>query len=325
MRSLWKDILTALFMGMVLPGLMLNYAVMGLRRAGPVQEIQITIPEETVAETVLLPVLVRGEDGAVQQEEMDEYLVCVLLAEVPASFEPEALKAQAVAARTYARKAWETGGKHKDGSVCTMSGCCQSYMERETYLQNGGTEDGIAAITRAVAATSGQCLKYEDSLIEATYFSCSGGTTEDALSVWGTDYPYLCSVDSPGEEAAVWHSDQVTFTQEQFCEKLGRAFTGNPETWIETVEYTTGGGVETMTIQGQAYSGTELRSLLGLRSTDFEIQTAEDAIVITTHGYGHRVGMSQYGAEAMAVNGSSYREILSHYYPGTQLVTMIPD
>lgn len=325
MRSLWKDILTALFMGMILPGLMLNYAVMGLRRARPVPEIQITIPEQTVVEKVLLPVLVRGENGAVQQEEMDEYLVCVLLAEVPASFEPEALKAQAVAARTYARKAWETGGKHEDGSVCTRPGCCQAHMEPEIYLQNGGTEEGIAAITRAVAATSGQCLKYEDALIEATYFSCSGGSTEDALAVWGTDYPYLRSVDSPGEEAAVWHSDTVTFTKEQFCEKLGRALTGDPENWFERVEYTAGGGVETMTIQGQAYSGTELRSLLGLRSTDFEIQTAQNAIVITTHGYGHRVGMSQYGAEAMAVNGSSYREILAHYYPGTQLVTMIPN
>ena len=105
MHTLWKDILSALMMGMVLPGLMLNYAVMGLRQARPAPEIQITIPEETTRKLISLPVLVRREDAAVEQRDMDEDLVCVLLAEVPASFEAEALKAQAVAARTYARKA----------------------------------------------------------------------------------------------------------------------------------------------------------------------------------------------------------------------------
>lgn len=323
MRSLWKDILAAFLMGMVLPGMMLNFAVMQLRQNTNIQEIQIIIPEETVKEKVSVPVLLQNPDGTVQQRDMDEYLVCVLLAEMPASFEMEALKAQAVAARTYARKAWVTGGKHGDGSVCTHSGCCQAFLETETYLHNGGTEAGLDKVRKAVYATSGQCLEYEGELIEATYFSCSGGSTEDAAAVWGTDYPYLQAVDSPGEEDAAWFTDSVSFTPEAFAGALDRELPDQMEGWLGSVTYTDGKGVDSMEIGGESYSGTQLRSLLGLRSTAFTIDADEEGIIITTHGYGHRVGMSQYGAEAMAVGGSGYKEILAHYYPGTELTTII--
>lgn len=319
MRSLWKDILAALMMGMVLPGIMLNYAVMQLRQSLPIQEIQITIPKETQQEQIPVPVRIRGKDGTVEEGDMDAYLVGVVLAEMPAAFEEEALKAQAVAARTYARKAWVTGGKHGDGSVCTQPGCCQAYVEPESYLLQGGTEEGLGKVRTAVYATSGQCLEYEGELIEATYFSCSGGSTEDAAAVWGTEYPYLCSVDSPGEEEAAWYKDTVSFTAAQFREALGAELPEDTKAWFGPVTYTEGGGVATMVIGGESYTGTQLRSLLGLRSTAFTVSTTEDGVAITTKGYGHRVGMSQYGAEAMALNGSSYREILAHYYPGTEL------
>ena len=136
--------------------------------------------------------LVRQEDGTVSQMDMDGYLVGVVLAEMPVSFEEEALEAQSVVARTYARKAWETGGKHGDCSVCTRSACCQGYIGDEDYLSQGGTEEGLEKVRAAVAATSGWVLTYEGELIEATYFSCSGGSTEDAAAVWGSGVAPTC-------------------------------------------------------------------------------------------------------------------------------------
>ena len=321
MRPLWKDVLTALFMGLILPGLMLNFAVMYLdARPGIPEE---TAPVQPQPEAAQLPVLVQTA-GSVEQWKLEDYLVGVVLAEMPASFEPEALKAQSVAARTYTRKAWETGGKHGNSSVCTEAACCQAYISPESYLARGGTGEGLEKVRSAVYATAGQVLTYEGELIEATYFSCSGGSTEDAVAVWGTDYPYLQAVPSPGEEEAVHYTGTVTFTAEEFRKALGRPLFGSPASWFGTVAYTEGGGVASMTVAGESYTGTELRSLLGLKSTAFSVEPGENSVTFTTRGYGHRVGMSQYGADAMAVQGSSYADILAHYYPGTALKYLEP-
>lgn len=314
MRSIWKDVGISLFMGMILPGLLLNIGVF-LTEKREEDIIMQTVPKQTVA----LPMRLRQGDGTAEEMDMDAYLVRVVLAEMPASFEPEALKAQAVVARTYTRKAYITGGKHGDGSVCTQSSCCQAYITEEDYLARGGTAEGVEKIRAAVEDTSGYVLTYDGALIEATYFSCSGGSTEDAAAVWGTDYPYLQAVDSPGEEGASAYSDSVTFTPEEFCAALGTELTGLPETWFGTVVYTEGGGVASLIIGGESYSGTQLRYLLGLRSTAFSVETEGEEITITTKGYGHRVGMSQYGADAMAVTGCGFEEILTHYYQGTVL------
>lgn len=172
---------------------------------------------------------------------------------------------------------------------------------------------------RAVEATAGLVLTYEGSLIEATYFSCSGGSTEDAAAVWGTDFPYLQAVESPGEEQAAHYTDTVTLNAQSFQAALGETLPGAPDSWFGEITYTDGGGVAEMKIGGKTYSGTKLRRLLQLRSTAFTIRAGEDTIEITTKGYGHRVGMSQYGADAMAVKGSYFKTILAHYYPGTRL------
>jgi stage II sporulation protein D len=252
--------------------------------------------------------------------DLDAYLVGVVLAELPASFEPEAKKAQAVAARTYAMRAKMTGGKHDDGSVCVSSGCCQAYTTVEDYYSRGGKTESVAGAEEAVLATSGQVLIYEDKLIQANYFSCSGGRTEDAVAVWGTDVPYLRAQESPGEEEAKHHTDVVAFSPEEFCEALGTSLTGDPEGWFGMTTYTSGDGVATMQICGKTYQGTKLRSLLGLRSTAFTVEVISGEIRITTKGFGHRVGMSQYGADAMAAGGRNYKEILAYYYPGTELI-----
>lgn len=287
----------------------------------PVEE---TVPEtvETLPEPVPLTAKVRWKTGEAEKLDMDAYLLGVVLAEMPADFEMEALKAQAVVARTYTRKAYLTDGKHGDGSVCTDPGCCQAYISEEDYLAKGGTQEGADKVRFAVEATTGYVLTYGEELIEATYFSCSGGSTEDAAAVWGTDYPYLQAVDSPGEENAPHDMDTVTFTPAEFQEALGAELSGSPRSWIGTTTYTEGGGVASMAIGGETYTGTQLRSLLGLRSTAFTVLTEDEEITVTTRGFGHRVGMSQYGADAMAVTGSGFREILSHYYPGTTLTKL---
>ena len=322
MKSIWREIVMAVIMGMILPGIVLNWAVEEQEKeelpALDEMQVQPTEPEETITQ-VHLNMRLRYGDGNVEIMDMDAYLVGVVLAEMPSTFEPEAKKAQAVVARTYTRKASVTGGKHGDGSVCTNSACCQAYISETDYLAKGGSQSAIDAARAAVEATSGYVLTYEGDLIEATYFSCSGGSTEDAVAVWGTDFPYLKATESPGEEYAAHYTDTVIYSKAEIAEKLGITLSDDPDSWIGMVSYTAGGGVATMDIGGKSFSGTQLRSLLNLRSTAFSVETDSRGMTITTRGFGHRVGLSQYGADAMAASGSSYQEILSHYYQGTTL------
>lgn len=275
-------------------------------------EIQPTAPKENYDS--VLRVL---DNGRVIRLPSDDYLIGVVLAEMPSEFEMDALKAQAVVARTYTCKRM-TASKHTDADICTDSSCCQAYISVQNYLQNGGTSESVNKVSSAVSATSGQVLIYDDQLIEATYFSCSGGLTEDAAAVWGTDVPYLQSVNSPGEENAVHYTDTVKFKKSEFCTMLGLSNTADLS--VDKIDYTDGGGVSFICFGEHKFSGTDFRKILGLRSTAFVISIAGETVTITTKGFGHRVGMSQYGAEAMAVRGENYKSILSHYYPGTELV-----
>jgi len=306
----------ALLLGILLPAVLFTAI-----QKYPKEEISATESTEqtttntvSYTESVYLPVLL--EDGSIQQMELDAYVTCVLLAEMPAEFEKDALMAQAVVARTYALRRQETGGKHDGAAVCTESSCCQAYCTPEAFLSRGESGQMLEKIRGAVSETSGKILTYQGKLIEATYFSCSGGRTEDAAAVWGTDIPYLQAVDSPGEESANHYMDTITFSKSEFSERIGVTLSGD---WLGNITYTDGGGVDTIEIGDQVCLGTELRQKLGLRSTAFVITAVGDTVTITTKGFGHRVGMSQYGAEAMAVQGSNFKEILSYYYPGTKL------
>ena len=313
MKLIWREMILSVVMAMILPGVLLNWP--GVEDVPEETEFRPIDPQQSVSR-VRLTMRLRQEDGTVLEMDMDEYLVGVILAEMPSTFAPEAKKAQAVAARTFARKAYVTGGKHRDGSVCTESGCCQAYLTGNAYLEQGGSRNAITEAEAAVAATSGLVLMYNGSLIEATYFSCSGGSTEDAVAVWGTDYPYLRAVESPGEEYAAHYEDEVRFTNSELEAKLAVSLRGN---WLGEVSYTAGGGVDTIVLGGKQFTGKQLRSVLGLKSTAFSIEPLSEGAVIRTKGFGHRVGMSQYGADAMAMGGSSYQEILDYYYPGTTL------
>lgn len=313
MKWNWKEIGISVIMGCVLPGILLSLAVGR-------QEKPLPVPAATQSQQQQeISIIRRNEDGTTVQIPLSEYLVGVVLAEMPADFEPEALKAQAVVARTYTLKAKSTGGKHSDGSVCTEPSCCQGWIEPDSYLRSGGTGENIEKIRKAVLDTAGYVLTYEGELIEATYFSCSGGSTEDAVAVWGRDFPYLRSVESPGEAPGDHYTDTVSFTPREFAQAMDVSLSGNPETWFGYTTYTAGGGVNSMIIGGKEYKGTELRSLLKLRSTAFSVEVQDGTIFITTKGYGHRVGMSQYGADAMAAEGRDFSQILAHYYRGAVL------
>lgn len=320
MKAFWREICSAILIAGLLPGLLLNLSAMLLRgSAQELPEVETTAPEER---QTTVPIHLRRDDGTQQEMDMEDYLTGVLLGEVPADFEPEALKAQAVAARTYTAKVLATGGKHADGSLCEDHTCCQAYYSPDRYLESGGTRENLEKIRTAVTDTAGLVLTYEGELIEATYFSCSGGSTEDAAAVWGTDYPYLRAVPSPGEETSSHYRETVRFGAGTFQTKLGKLLPGDPASWFGEVSLTPGGGVAAMRIGDETYTGTRLRKLLNLPSTAFTVAVEEGEIVFTTRGYGHRVGMSQYGADAMAATGSTFDEILLHYYPGTELVRL---
>lgn len=317
LKQFWKEAGLAVILGLIMPGFILHIVTYSSHRYATKPKPTET-PSSPVQSSVYIPVLC--DNGAVREMELDAYLVGVILAEMPASFEVDALMAQAVVARTYTLRAHEGKGKHEQAAVCMDSTCCQAYRSPEDYAEEGGSYESIKKVRSAVQMTEDLVLVYEGELIEATYFSCSGGSTEDAVAVWGADIPYLQSTDSPGEELAAYFTDSITYSPEKLALLLGVDFGGAPDTWFAEPSYTSGGGVEEIIICGKRFEGTKLRKLLNLRSTAFTVTVEEDAVIFHTKGHGHRVGMSQYGADAMAAAGSNFEQILYHYYQGTQLV-----
>lgn len=307
-----KQLIQSLLIAGVLPAVLIG----ALSNGSDQIKDQMVVPEKM---NHRYEVCVLDHDGNVRKMELENYVTGVLLAEVSPDFHMEALKAQAVATRTYTLYCTEVLKKHSSGSVCTDYHCCQAYCDPEAYMGNVGTEQGLKSVMTAVEETAGEVLRYGTDLICATYFACSGGQTEDAQEVWGESYPYLKSVESQGEENCGYFSKNLTMTHLELQEKLDVQLKGKPSSWFGIVKYTVGGGVDLMRIGGKLYTGVELRDLLNLRSTVMTIKTTDNEIVIETKGYGHRVGMSQHGANAMASRGGNYREILTHYYANTRL------
>lgn len=315
-RQALRQWMTAILLGSIIPSLFMI----------PVEAIRLSKQQYILFEEEQVKtnwdssqlVLVQHDDQILRLS-INEYLAGVLLAEMGPSFSMEALKAQAVVARTYMLRWAESGGRHNRCTICTDHTCCQAWKSAETYLSEGGTNAGLTKVRKAISETDGMVLRYDGRLIDATYFSCSGGSTEDAVAVWGTDVPYLRSTPSPGEEDAPPYSDTVCFTPQELMDALDRSLSGVPETWFGLPSYTAGGGVDQIEICGMVYEGKSLRSLLGLRSTAFTVMVEDGMINIETRGFGHRVGMSQYGADAMAEKGADYQEILCHYYNGVTL------
>ena len=254
------------------------------------------------------------KDGSIQKIEIEEYVVGVVGAEMPALFNIEALKAQAIIARTYALKANSKGKNLRDNESN------QSYKTNDELqrLWGGNYSSYYAKVKRAVGETKGMVLMYNGSYIEAVYHSTSNGQTESSVNVWGNYYPYLVSVSSQYDNLNVSFSVSKEISYQELSNKLGINI--NKETIIELNGKTSGNRVGTVIVGENRYTGTDFRNILGLRSADFDIEFTDTGIIFTTRGYGHGVGLSQYGANGMAKNGYNYEAILKHYYPGVSLI-----
>lgn len=258
-------------------------------------------------------ITVYRSNGSVINLNMTDYLIGVVSSEMPASFNLEALKAQSVLARTYALKAKQTGKKLTD-TVST-----QSYIDMDQMKNKWGNSFNTYynKIKNAVENTNGEYLSYNGNYIEALYHSTNNGKTESSLDVFGNYYPYLISVSSEYDKNASSYLKAISMPIDTISNKLGLSL--NNDSVISILSYTDGGNIKEININGNNFSGKKIRELLGLRSADFDISISGNNANITTRGYGHGVGMSQYGANGMANAGYGYKDILSHYYPGTTL------
>jgi len=266
--------------------------------------------------------------GKVMEMDMEEYLPMALAGEMPASFEAEALKAQAVALRSYALHYRDNPkAVHPEADICTDSGCCCAALDKAQREEKWGADAAVywEKLCAAAAATDGQYLCYEQEAILAMFHSSSLGATEAGTEL-KTPLPYLRSVESPETEMDVGSIlSQVEVSRDDFRATVLRSFPtarleGEPESWLGEVRPSAGGRVGSMVLGGQEISGLALRQLFALRSTDFELEWTGECFLFTVRGYGHGLGMSQYGANTMARSGADYAEILGHYYPGAELV-----
>lgn len=266
-----------------------------------------------------------------QTEELslDDYLYGVVSSEMPASFEKEALKAQAIVARTYTiYQITKSKGKHGDADICDDYKCCQAWISKEDRLAKWSENEAEAnwnKIVEAVDSTQGKIITYNGSPIDAFFHSNSGGITETASNVWGGDnFPYLQSVQTSGEDGYTQYSSEVEFSQSEFIDKIKTKHPDfeidfNDNSCVQILEYTESGRIRTIKFGNIQIAGTEARTLLGLKSTNFSFEIVDGKIKFKVLGYGHGVGMSQTGADSMAKAGSSAEEIIKHFYSGVEI------
>ena len=263
-----------------------------------------------------------SQDGAVRELTVREYLIGVLMSEMPMSFEPEALRAQAIASRTYALHC----RKHTDADVCSDAGCCQCRQDEQSLRTRFGAdyETYLEKAGQAVDSTDGLVLTYGGAPIDATFFACSGGMTEDAVEVWGREVPYLRSVASPGEESARSYHSRVEIPAEELAQSVRSLapeaeLPADPADWIGEAQRTPGDGVRTLELGGVRLTGVQLRRLFDLSSTKFTLSWDGERFCFDVYGAGHRVGLSQCGAQAMALAGATAEKILTTYYTGVEI------
>lgn len=280
--------------------------------------------------------LYQSEEDRVIELPLESYLVGVVAAEMPAHFHLEALKAQSLAARTYIirRKldgnqldpsVWGPKAKHADVSDTVQH---QVFLSDQALRQRWGKDYSwkIQRIRQAVSATKGMVITHQGRPIVAAFFSTSNGWTENSEDYYQTKYPYLRSVPSEWDRKSPKYLHQKRFTMRQVIqqleEKTGKPIslqTKNPATWIQIIERTDGNRVAKVRIGDQVFTGRQVREALQLSSSDFEFQIQSNAVIIQTRGYGHGVGMSQWGANLMAQQGKKMEEIIAHYYQNVNI------
>ena len=264
--------------------------------------------------------------------DIEEYLVGVVAGEMPADFEPQALRAQAVAARTYTlHKMWVEPSANHDADVCTDASCCKAYLGENELRDLWGEDfdENIAKIELAVWETQGVYMVYDNEPVLAVFHSSSAGATENSGNVWNRDVPYLVSVQSPenGEEVTNFVTT-VEFSYEEFEDIFlqnypDAYFSEDTSQWVTDIVYSDSGRINSVTVGDIEILGTQLRNIYSLRSTAVSVAMGAKGVVFTVTGYGHGVGMSQYGANCLAKEGKTWREILQWYYTGIEFDTLL--
>lgn len=254
----------------------------------------------------------------------------VVSAEMPADFELEALKAQAIVARTYTvYKITQNQSKHGEAHICDDSSCCQAWITKEDRMarwDDDKREENWKKIVQAVNDTKGRIITYEGKPINAFFHSNSGGTTEMPVNVWGgTGYPYLQAVETAGEDAYEQFSSELEISKDEFVSKIKEHYSDfeinfEDQNCFQILEYTSGGRIKTIKIGNHNFSGVELRTLFSLKSANFIVTIKDENIRFEVKGYGHGVGMSQTGADSLAKQGYKCEDIIKHFYTGVEIV-----
>ena len=271
--------------------------------------------------------LLHKKTNEIEEVKIDDYLYNVVSAEMPADYELEALKAQAIVARTYTIYKAQNK-KHENADICDDSTCCQAWVSKENRLERWEEtkrEDNWKKIQQCVNETKGKIITYNNQPINAFFHANSGGATELPVNVWGgSGLPYLQVVQTAGEEGYTQYSSEVDLTQEELINKLKTKYEDiqidfNNDEDVKILEHTDSNRVKTVRFGNHELSGVETRTLLGLKSTNFEIKKENNQIKFSVKGYGHGVGMSQTGANTMAKQGKNCEEIIKHFYVGIEI------
>lgn len=261
-------------------------------------------------------------DGKVTEYSANDYIFGVVAAEMPALYETEALKAQAVAAYTFACYRMQNN-TNTEYDISADPETAQCFITRKEAAARWGekADEYAKKIDDCIAAVEGEILTYDGALIFAAYHAISAGATNSCADVWGSDLPYLKSVSSAGDSLADGYLSEATFTTDELAEKLKSIanISGEAQDYFTDLQATDNGYVKSITYCGKNTTGAEICELLGLRSANFTVSFADGSFTFTIKGYGHGVGLSQTGADYMAKQGSTYKEILLHYYNGTTL------
>ena len=289
-------------------------------------------PEPPLPGEAKLSLSVFGLEGpSVSQIPLEEYLVGVLAAEMPALFHPEALKAQAVVARSYALSritgAQPTCPRDKEAHLCTDGSCCQAWRDPQDFyasLPPGEREELYQKILEAVSITAGQVLTYQGKIVEAVYHSTCGGNTEASHALWqGEPLPYLQPVSCSYCSHSPYYRQQLIIKKDKllasFRDNIQPVASSSGLPYVSVLERGPGKRVISIQLGSQRYSGPQLRQMLDLPSTFFQVRAEPEGLVFDLRGHGHGVGLCQYGADGMGKEGYSYQDILSHYFPQTKL------
>ena len=241
---------------------------------------------------------------------------------MPASFESEALKAQATVARTYTIYQIKNGKKHEDASICSDANCCQAWISKENRFarwEDGKEEEYWNKIVNAVNDTKGKIILYNGEPINAVFHSNSGGKTELAINVWGGNFPYFQTVETSGEDIYTSYNSEIEISKDELIKVMLEKYSDfnidfKDDNCIEILEYTEGNRVEKIKIGNIKISGVAARQLFGLKSAKFNFEILENSIKFKVLGYGHGVGLSQCGSDSFAKSGMKYDEIIKYYY-----------